>query len=55
MFRALVFNFSYPVQRWLGVIQHLRGQNFALFCPPPRGSLCVDSFYTLSMEKTDIY
>ena len=28
---------------WLGGIQKLRGQNFAIFC--------VDSFYTLSVDK----
>ena len=31
-----------------GGIQQLRGQNFAIFCPPPP---CVDSFYTLSVDK----
>ena len=32
----------------LGGIQQLRGQNFAIFWPPRP---CVDSFYTLSMDK----
>ena len=32
--------------RYLGVIQELRGQNFAIFSPP-----CMDSFYTLSVDK----
>ena len=31
-----------------GVIQQLRGQNFAIFLTPPP---CVDSFYTRSMDK----
>ena len=31
-----------------GGIQQLRGQNFAIFWPPPPW---VDSFYTLSVEK----
>ena len=29
-------------------IQPLRGQNFAIVWPPPT---CVDSFYTLSVDK----
>ena len=32
----------------LGGIQQLRGQNFANFLPLPS---CVDSFYTLSVDK----
>ena len=32
----------------LGGIQQLRGQTFAIFLPPPP---CVDSFYTLSVDK----
>ena len=33
---------------FLRVSQKLRGQNFAIFWPPPP---CVDSFYTHSMDK----
>ena len=35
----------------LGGIQQLRGQNFAIFDPPP----CVDSFYTLSVDKNKLF
>ena len=34
-----------------GVIQHLRGDNFAILDPPP--GLRVDSFYTHIWTKTD--
>ena len=34
--------------KMLGVIQQIRGQNFAIVWPPPP---CVDSFYTLSVDK----
>ena len=40
------YNHSFP--RMLGVIQQLRGQNFAIVDPT---TTCMDSFYTLSMDK----
>ena len=41
----------YPSHPWnkQGVIQQLRGQNVAIFDPHP--TPCVDSFYTLSVDK----
>ena len=51
LFVDKVFNylFSFAMQLcWHGGIQQLRGQNFAIFWPPPP---CLDSFYTLSVEK----
>ena len=37
----------------LRVIQQLRGQNFAIYDPHPPP--CMDSFYTVSVEKIDIF
>ena len=35
----------------LGGIQPLRGQNFAIFLHPPPRPPCVDSLFTLSVDK----
>ena len=49
--RIVVFHMTklrqLPKANMEGGIQQLRGQNFAIFAPPP----CVDSFYTLSVDR----
>ena len=50
--RIVVFHMTklrqLPKANMEGGIQQLRGQNFAIFAPPPA---CVDSFYTLSVDR----